>query len=85
MLRVPPMPVLIVGYLIAGVVLWFLLTFIISQVLKPLLMGTLLFPFFRKEGRLQNELRHVNQKIEERVLEDEIQRRKNTLKPEDTK
>lgn len=83
MVKIPLMPVLILGYLLCIVAAWFLGALISRQVIRPLWRGTALFPCFRKERRLREKLREVKQQIEERVLSDTIEKQKATLKPDD--
>ena len=83
MVKIPPMPVIILGYLLCIVAGWLLAALVSRQVIRPLWRGTALFPYFRKERRLRGKLREVNQQIEERVLSDTIGKQKATLKPDD--
>ena len=52
-----------------------LLSFLFSQVFLPLLLGTALFPLFRRrQGALEAKLTEVNQFQLEREMEKEIKR-----------
>jgi Tfp pilus assembly protein PilE len=71
--------------LICGVlVLWG----VISQIIYPAYRGTPMFPFFRTERKLQEELSETNQDIEEAKIKADIQKAKefkNVVFPEDKK
>ena len=50
-------------------VAWLFLT----QIFVPLFRGTLLFPIFRREAKLSNELEKVRQRAVEKKLEEKIE------------
>lgn len=50
----------------------FFFAIVITQILWPLLRGTRLFPFFRHERDLENDLAKVKQKNLEKDIEKEI-------------
>ena len=58
------------------------LWFVITQILFPAIRGTKVFPIFRREAKLVEELVGVNQKIREKKLEDTIKETKKNLDPE---
>lgn len=56
---------------------------LVTQVLIPVVMGTKLFPYFRKAtNKLVDELREVNTQLEEKQLKDEIKEKRKLLKKE---
>ena len=62
---------LVLVEIILGVMsLWFA----ISQIIYPAWRGTPIFPFFREERKLQEELSEVNQKIEEEKVKATIKK-----------
>jgi hypothetical protein len=52
------------------------LLFFISQVFIPLFRGTVLFPYFRKELKLQEILAKEKQKTVEKQIQEEIKKEK---------
>lgn len=58
-----------------------LLYFIYSQILQPAIRGTKLFPFFRKEHNIQEEIEDVRQSIHEKELAEELHRLKEIFEP----
>lgn len=61
----------------------FLLAYIIiSQVLVPAIRGTKLFPMFRRESKLKEEILDANQALHENELEDELEERRRALEAE---
>jgi hypothetical protein len=56
--------------IVATIIIWTLIT----QVLIPVYRGTKLFPFFRKEEKLRNEIEEVNQQNVEKGLENELKK-----------
>lgn len=56
--------------LIGTVIIWTLIT----QVLIPVFRGTKLFPLFRREEKLRNEIEEANQQLVEKSLEDELEK-----------
>jgi hypothetical protein len=54
-------------------IVWLVLWMFITQIFFPLLRGTLIFPIFRREAMLCDELEKVRQKVAEKKLEEEIE------------
>jgi flagellar biosynthesis/type III secretory pathway M-ring protein FliF/YscJ len=61
--------------IVIGLVLWF----IAFQVVAPLIKGTPLYPMFRKEKKLQEELMVARQAVVESSLKEEIKKTKNRV------
>lgn len=67
------------------VIVVFMIAVVITQVLVPALMGTKLFPMFRKSRiALEGQLAEVREQLNEKVLKDELSRLKAKLNPVDT-
>lgn len=58
--------------LMVSVLVWTLIT----QISIPIFRGTRLFPMFRKEEKLKNELANINQEILEKNIEQKIKKKK---------
>jgi hypothetical protein len=54
---------------------------VVTQIFFPAIRGTQVFPMFRKEAKLVEELVEVNQKVREKGLEDTIKETKKELDP----
>lgn len=67
------MILLVMLEVIAGVLI---LAFFFTQIIQPLWQGTDFFPMFRKQSRLERELRKLRQAAGEETLEAEVDRRK---------
>lgn len=52
----------------------------VTQMLIPSLKGTKMFPMFKREQKLQNEIVELNQKSSEVDLENEIKNVRSTIK-----
>lgn len=70
----------LIGFIVVVLVLWF----IVSQMLKPALRGTLLFPMFRKEHALQAKILEQRQKFVEQRLEQDVAQNDQLLQPSPT-
>lgn len=60
--------------LIEFAVIVLLIMLVWSQVLVPAITGRKLFPYFRREERLKEELRHAKQVNHENNLENELEK-----------
>jgi hypothetical protein len=52
-----------------------LITVIVHEIILPILQGRIVFPMFRRETRLRERLRELNQQELETQLESEIRRK----------
>lgn len=59
-----------------GVFIALILYFIFTQLMLPALRGTSLFPYFRKEGKIREEIVDLNQEKHEAELRDELEQRR---------
>jgi hypothetical protein len=59
-------------YVLEFAVVVLLLYFLMSQLIVPAMRGTALFPFFRRERKLKEEILDVQQEIREDALEDQL-------------
>lgn len=50
--------------------------FFVTQIIEPAIKGILLFPYFRKQGKLEKEEVKLNQRDVETSLEYKIEQRK---------
>ena len=55
------------------------LMFVLTQIVIPAFRGTLLFPWFRREGALQADLARAKQQKRERELECDVQHEGKTV------
>ena len=62
---------------IAGLLLGAL--FVLTQMAVPLIRGTKMFPLFRKQHKLESELREVKQAKAEEALAKQVEREKSRL------
>jgi hypothetical protein len=58
---------------------------VVTQIIIPKIRGTKCWPTFGREGKLERELIDANQQIAEQRLEEELQARKDQIKPADKK
>lgn len=54
-----------------------LVVFVMGQIMIPGLMGRQLFPFFRKQRKLEDKLVELNQRKVEQTLQNEIKSKRN--------
>jgi hypothetical protein len=54
---------------------------IVTQIFFPAIRGTQVFPMFRREAKLVEELVEANQQVREKKLEDSIVQAKKELQP----
>ena len=52
---------------------------IYTQLLQPAISNRKLFPFFRKEGKIESEVVDINQQMHEKELTEELQAKKDQL------
>lgn len=71
--------------LLEFVVILLLLLFLITQIIIPLCRGTSWYPIFRREAKLQKDISQVKQAIVERQMEEDLEKFKNILKPDQEK
>jgi hypothetical protein len=62
--------------MVEAIVVTLVVCFFFSQVLRPIWKGTGLFPIFRRESKLERELRKLRQLSGEESLEAEVDRRR---------
>lgn len=63
---------------------YFLIVFA-TQIFLPILRGTKLFPFFRQEKKLEQQIREVDQQIVEEGIAEELDERQEILEAKRTK
>ena len=54
----------------------FIVLLAVTQIVVPIIRGTLLFPFFRKEHELESQLSHARQEELEIGLQHELKKRR---------
>lgn len=55
------------------------LIFVYSQVLRPIVKNTPVFPMFRRRPNLESEIEGVNEQLEEKQLEGELAKKRRKL------
>lgn len=54
----------------------FIVYLIVTQIMWPAVRGTMLFPMFRKEQKIRNDMLDLNQKMQEMELADAYEQRR---------
>lgn len=70
----------IVGFVIEGLLILSFLVLAYSQLVRPLLTKTPVFPFFRRRPKTEREIEAVNEALQQQSLERELKTAKRKLR-----